>query len=184
MRVSYFNELDSLAMHHKLNTEKMINGISLDPRIGDHHNNPSFGYGGYCLPKDTKQLKSDFAGIPQNLISSIIDSNITRKKYIANFIIEKYQKKTLGIYKLSMKKNSNNYRDSAILDIIEIVAKFNQNIIIFDPCIESDSFMGFEVEHSLDRFKKRSEIILANRHDDEILDLGKKVFSRDVFNES
>ena len=180
MRVSFFNELDTFALVHELDTKSIIKGVCLDERIGDGYNNPSFGYGGYCLPKDTKQLLSSFKDTPQNLISAIVDSNKTRKEYIANEIL-KLKPEVIGIYKLNMKFGSSNFRLSAIIDIIELLISSKKTIIIFEPSIKEHSYMNLRVEKSLENFKNTSSVILANRITNEIEDVKRKVYSRDLF---
>jgi len=183
MRVAFFNELDSFALSNNIESRNLIDGICLDDRIGDNYNNPSFGYGGYCLPKDTKQLLSSFEGIPQNLISAIIKSNDTRKKYIASEIL-KFNPYVVGIYRLNMKFGSDNFRLSAIIDIIQILLDNKKNIIIYEPCLDDLSFMNVPLEKSLEAFKDKSSLILANRITDDLLDVEEKIFSRDLFNEN
>ncbi len=180
MRVSFFNELDSFAMHHKISTKNIIKGVSTDKRIGSHYNNPSLGYGGYCLPKDTKQLLSSYKDIPQNLISAIVTSNQTRKEFISNKIIE-LNPKSIGFYLLSMKKGSDNYRDSAIISIIKIIQTHGIKSIIYDPKIEDSEFLGIEIIKDLSDFKEKSDLIIANRLDENIDDCIQKVFCRDLF---
>ena len=182
MRVGFFNELDSYAMARNLQTRQIIDGVCLDPRIGGQYNNPSFGYGGYCLPKDTKQLLVNFKDTPQSLISSIVESNKIRKDYIAKKIIE-MKPKTVGIYRIVMKKDSDNYRDSAILDIKEVLELNQIEVYIFEPFLDLDSD-EFNTIESLDEFKSKSEIIIANRIDDDIEDSVSKVFTRDVFKDN
>lgn len=179
MRVAFFNEIDSFALQNNLNSKKIIKGVCLDGRIGDFYNNPSFGYGGYCLPKDTLQLEKIMSGSP--LIGSITKSNSRRKAIITSYINEK-DVKTVGIYKLNMKKGSDNMRNSAILDIISGLN--NSNIIIYDPTIKSDRFKEFSVVKNLDEFKKKSDIVVANRMDKELADIANKVFTRDLFSEN
>jgi len=183
LRVAFFNELDSYALSKGLNAEDIINGVSLDERIGSQYNNPSFGYGGYCLPKDTKQLLANFKDIPQDLITAVISSNLKRKKFIADKIIEK-QYKTIGFYKLAMKKDSDNSRFSSILDIIDRARKSNSEVIIYEPNISNLSFNGLEIENNLKHFKDRCDLIVANRFEDELMDIKDKVFSRDIFKEN
>lgn len=183
MRVTFFNELDSFAISNKIEARHIINGVCLDERIGNHYNNPSFGYGGYCLPKDTKQLLSSFNDTPQNLISAIIDSNTTRKEYIANEIL-KLKPKIIGIYRLNMKFGSSNFRLSAIIDIIQLIRANEVEVIIYEPSIQETTFMDFIVEKSLEDFKKNSSIIMANRITAEIADMEAKLFSRDLFQEN
>lgn len=180
MRVSFFNELDSFAMHHKISTKNIIKGVSTDKRIGSHYNNPSLGYGGYCLPKDTKQLLSSYKDIPQNLISAIVTSNQTRKEFISNKIIE-LNPKSIGFYLLSMKKGSDNYRDSAIISIIKIIQTHGIKSIIYDPKIEDSEFLGIKIIKDLSDFKEKSDLIIANRLDENIDDCIQKVFCRDLF---
>ena len=180
LRVAYFNELDTYAEVRGLNTKQIIQGISLDPRIGDFYNNPSFGYGGYCLPKDTKQLLANFNSVPQNLIQAIVDSNRTRKEFIANQILSK-KPKTVGIYRLTMKANSDNFRQSSIQDIMKILRGEGVKVVIYEPTLTVDTFENFNVEHYLAVFKSNSDIILANRMSDDLLDCQAKVYTRDLF---
>ena len=181
MRVSFFNELDSYAKTHSLDTKQIIEGVSLDPRIGTHYNNPSFGYGGYCLPKDTKQLLANFADVPQALISAIVEANAKRKEFIVNDIL-KQNPKTVGIYRLVMKEGSDNFRSSAILDIIDMLKVKGVDIVIYEPVLNEDGFEGNEVIASLQEFKEKSDIIVANRLSSDLLDVKEKVYTRDVFN--
>ena len=181
LRISFFNELDTYAEINKLNSKNIIDGVCLDPRIGSHYNNPSFGYGGYCLPKDTKQLLANYNGIPQNLISAIIESNTTRKQYISNVII-KNKVKVVGIYRLTMKSNSDNFRKSAIQDIIIYLKKANLKIIIYEPILKEKEFLDCKVINDIEKFKKISSIILANRVDKKLNDVSDKVYTRDIFN--
>ena len=183
LRVAFFNELDTYAMSKNLNSEEIIRGLSLDSRIGDHYNNPSFGYGGYCLPKDTKQLLSNFKDIPQDLIKSVIASNDKRKVYIAKKIIDT-DCKTIGFYKLAMKKGSDNLRSSSILDVINLVKTSDKKIIVFEPSIENNFLDDIEFEENLEIFKSRSDLIVTNRHEEELLDVLEKVFTRDIFKEN
>lgn len=180
LRVAYFNELDTYAEMNNLNTKDIIEGVCLDPRIGDHYNNPSFGYGGYCLPKDTKQLLANFKGIPQNMIKAIVESNTTRKKHIADMILEK-KPKVVGIYRLIMKSNSDNFRASAIQSVIQYLNDSGVKIVVFEPTIKADKFEEFDVIHNLDEFKKMSDVIVVNRIDDNINDVKDIVYTRDVF---
>lgn len=180
MRVAYFNELDNYALTYKLNTKDIIEGMSHDPRIGDHYNNPSFGYGGYCLPKDTKQLLANFYNTPEKLISAIVDSNKERKKFIAQYIINK-KPKTVGVYRLIMKSGSDNFRDSSVIGVLEIIEKNNVNIIVHEPSLEESNFMGYQNIEDINAFKEQSDIIIANRLDPNISDVKYKIFSRDVF---
>lgn len=180
LRVAYFNELDTYAEMNNLNTKDIIEGVCLDPRIGDHYNNPSFGYGGYCLPKDTKQLLANFKEIPQNMIKAIVESNTTRKKHVADMILKK-NPKVVGIYRLIMKSNSDNFRASAIQSVIQYLNDSGVKIIVFEPTIKTDKFEKFDVIHDLDEFKKMSDVIVVNRIDDNINDVKDIVYTRDVF---
>ena len=180
LRVAYFNELDTYAELQNLNSEDIIDGVCLDPRIGDHYNNPSFGYGGYCLPKDTKQLRANYRNIPQTLISAVVEANILRKAHIADMILDKHPK-TVGIYRLTMKSGSDNFRASAIQDIMRLLKKENVDIIIYEPTIQEDQFEDYNIEHSLELFKAKSDVILANRIDDDIKDIMNKVYTRDLY---
>ena len=182
MRVAFFNELDTFADTNHLNTKNIITAMSKDPRIGDGYNNPSFGYGGYCLPKDTKQLRSNFKHIPENLITAICKSNNTRKDYIIHDILNK-QYDTIGIYRLVMKSGSDNFKSSAILDIIATLIKNGKKIIIYEPILNAEQpFMGCEVINSFDLFKESCDVILANRIDSNLDSIIDKVYSRDSFN--
>lgn len=180
LRVAYFNELDSYASVHGLDTAKIISGISLDPRIGDFYNNPSFGYGGYCLPKDTKQLLANYDGVPQNLIAAVVESNRTRKSFIANDILEK-KPEIVGIWRLTMKTGSDNFRLSAVQGLIRRIREKGGRCIIYEPRLADDSFMGFPVIKSPEEFKRKSSIIVANRWSDELSDVAEKVYTRDIF---
>lgn len=180
LRIAFFNELDSYAEIKGLKSNLLIQGIGLDPRIGKHYNNPSFGYGGYCLPKDSKQLLSHYDSIPQNIISAIVYANQTRKLFILDHILE-HAHQRIGIYRLSMKKKSDNFRNSAIVDILELARHHHLDIIIYEPQIETDSYMHYPVIHDLNTFKQESEWIVANRWDDEIKDVKEKVYTRDCF---
>ena len=181
-RISFFNELDTFALARNLDSQSIIDGVKSDPRIGAHYCNPSFGYGGYCLPKDTKQLESDFGDLPQELFSSIIRSNISRKKYIAHYVAS-LDKKVIGIYLLAMKKNSDNFRESSIVDVIQALKKLDKNItiLIYEPLVNLSSMFDCEVVSSLEFFKQKSEIILANRPDASLDDVKEKVFTRDIY---
>ena len=184
MRVSFFNELDSFAMTHNLNTKQIIDGVSSDPRIGSGYNNPSFGYGGYCLPKDTKQLLSNYDQIPQTLIKATIISNELRKDFISDHIIKLGIKK-IGIYKLAMKYSSDNSRSSSILNVIERLKSIKDiHILIYDTNFDENEYLGVKITHNINEFKKFSDLIVANRIDNNIMDVSKKVFSRDIFNEN
>ncbi|AUI66410.1 MULTISPECIES: nucleotide sugar dehydrogenase [Glaesserella] len=180
MRVAYFNELDTYASVHGLNTKQIIEGVSLDPRIGSHYNNPSFGYGGYCLPKDTKQLLANYNDVPQSLIKAIVESNRTRKDFIAEDILKRKPTK-VGIYRLIMKSGSDNFRASAIKGIIRRLRGEGVEIVIYEPRIREESFNGIKVIPSLSEFKKHSDVIIANRITDELNDSLLKVYSRDIF---
>lgn len=180
LRIAYFNELDTYSEIKKLNTADIINGVSLDPRIGNYYNNPSFGYGGYCLPKDTKQLLSNYNDVPQNLIEAIVKANQTRKKHIANTIINRHPD-TVGIYRLTMKADSDNFRSSAIQDIITELKKHNIKIIIFEPTLKSNIFNGCPIVNNFDKFIKTCSLVLANRSDSKISEFKSKVYTRDLF---
>ncbi len=180
MRVAYFNELDTFAQENHMDTKEIIDAICLDPRIGAFYNNPSFGYGGYCLPKDTKQLLANFEGIPQSLIGAIVSSNDIRKKYIADKILEK-KPETVGIFRLTMKSGSDNFRKSAIFDIIGHLKEAGKKILIYEPTLEERAYEGLEVEKDLEGFKKRADIIVANRLEEDLKDVEEKVYTRDLF---
>tara|TARA_B100001063_G_scaffold56039_1_gene49957 strand:+ start:18061 stop:19239 length:1179 start_codon:yes stop_codon:yes gene_type:complete len=181
MRVSFFNELDTYSHHNMLNTKNIIDGVCLDERIGDGYNNPSFGYGGYCLPKDTKQLLSNFKDIPQELIEAIVKSNTTRKDYLANTIKE-LNPSVVGFYRLIMKKGSDNYRSSSIQGIIHRMKNLGAEVIIYEPTLENNTYLESNVINDLDKFKKLSDVIVANRINAELHDVDFKCFSRDVYN--
>lgn len=180
MRVAFFNELDSYAAIHNLDSKQIIDGVSLDHRIGVHYNNPSFGYGGYCLPKDTKQLLANFADVPNNIIQAIVDSNASRKDVISKLILSK-KPKVVGIYRLSMKSDSDNFRASAILGIINRLLAKNIKIIIFEPLIKECSYLKCKVIKSLEEFKAESELIVTNRNSGDLIDVNEKIFTRDLF---
>ena len=180
LRVSYFNELDTYAEMHGLDTRAIIGGVCLDPRIGDGYNNPSFGYGGYCLPKDTKQLLANYANIPQNLMTAIVESNRTRKEYIAHHVLSR-NPRTVGIFRLTMKANSDNFRQSSIQDVMKLLRGEGVDVVIYEPTITQDEFERFRVEHDFAAFKASCDIILANRISDELADVQDKVYTRDIY---
>ena len=180
MRVSFFNELDSYCLFNDFNPKSIISGVSDDPRIGNFYNNPSFGYGGYCLPKDTKQLLANYDSIPQRLIKAIIKSNEVRKDAIAQKI-QSIPARVIGIYKLSMKSNSDNYRSSSIIGIISRLKKNNNKIIIYDPNLKEKKFHGIEVIKDLIKFKEKTNLIVTNRYSKELSDVKNKIFTRDIF---
>ena len=180
LRVSYFNELDTYAEIKGLNTKDIIDGVSLDPRIGDYYNNPSFGYGGYCLPKDTKQLLANYKDVPQNMIAAIVKSNETRKQHIAD-MIAKRNPKVVGVYRLTMKSGSDNFRSSAIQGVIKKLKDKGINIIIYEPTIKENTYYGYEIVHDIKLFKEISDIIIVNRVDNEIESVKKLIYSRDIF---
>ena len=180
MRVAYFNELDTFSAIHKLSPRQIIDGVCSDPRIGDHYNNPSFGYGGYCLPKDTKQLLANYQNAPQRLISAVVASNQTRKAFIAQDVLQ-LKPKTVGIHRLAMKTNSDNFRDSSVLDIIDTLIAHEVNVIIYEPELSGHSFRGASLAGDLSIFKHQSDLILANRRSPEIADVSNKVYTRDIY---
>lgn len=180
LRVSFFNELDTFAEMKGLDAKQIIEGIGLDPRIGMHYNNPSFGYGGYCLPKDTKQLLANYNDIPNNIMGAIVEANATRKDFVAEQILERTNG-TVGVYRLAMKTNSDNYRQSSILGVMERIRAKGVEIIIFDPSLKEDTFDGMTVVRAFDEFCKRSDVIVANRMDEQLKAVKEKVYTRDIY---
>ena len=180
LRVSYFNELDTYAELKGLNTKEILDGVCSDPRIGNFYNNPSFGYGGYCLPKDTKQLLANYAGVPQNMIKAIVDANNTRKEHIANMVIKR-NPKVVGVYRLTMKAGSDNFRASAIQSVMAKIKEKGAEVVIYEPTLKEDIFEGYKVVKTIEEFKNISDVIIANRYSEELASVKDKVYTRDLF---
>jgi UDPglucose 6-dehydrogenase len=180
MRVAFFNELDSYAEVRELDTKQIVDGVGLDPRIGDHYNNPSFGYGGYCLPKDTKQLLANYADVPNNIMTAIVDANRTRKDHIAEMIIKR-NPKIVGIYRLTMKMDSDNFRQSAIQGVMKRIKAKGIEVVVYEPALHEETFYNSKVITNFEEFKKISDVVVANRLTSELYDIEDKVYTRDLF---
>lgn len=183
MRVAFFNELDTYAQVRGLDTQSIIEGVGLDPRIGQHYNNPSFGYGGYCLPKDTKQLLANFKDVPNELVRAIVQSNDTRKQFITQSILE-LNPTTAGVYRLTMKQGSDNFRESAVQSVMKQLKQAGVQVIIYEPTIKGDYYLDYQCVADLEQFKQQSDIIITNRYHQDLQDVLAKVYTRDIYNEN